>query len=112
YKQDIRFMLTHGSTRKWLGVDKIHTLNGPKSTNITFHTNHVAEEQTMNSNSNPVSKQWFIIKGTTTHDDDIQLQIGAVIYTVTFSKTANGSDFMTLNYFKNERLVTQSFYSE
>ena len=112
FKQDIRFTLTHGGSRKWVGIDKTQTLSGPASVNLVFHANHKAEQVPVNSHKSPVSTNWQLITGTTTHDEKIELQIGDVIYTVLFSKTANGSDFMTLNYYQNERLVSRSYYCE
>ena len=110
--QDVTFMLTHAGNKKWVGLETTRSLNGNSSTNLVFHANHKVEEQPVNSHRSPVTKRWQLISGATTHDENIQLEIGGITYSVIFSKTANGSDFMTLSYYKDERAVTRSYFSE
>ncbi len=110
--QDISYALTHNGSRKWVGVDKTKTLSGFSSTNIIFHANHKVEEVPVNSHKFPVTQQWQLINGNTTHDDNITIEIGETLYSVIFSKTSNGSDFITLSYTKNERVITSSYYCE
>ena len=110
--QSITYTLTHAGSRKWTGVEKTQTLSGASSTNLTFSANHKVEEQPVNSYKPRVSQQWQLITGNTTHDENITIQIGDITYAVVFSKTSNGSDFITLTYYKNERAVTKSYFAE
>ena len=110
--QDITFTLTHTSEKKWIGVDKTSTLNGLKSTNLVFHSNHKADIVPVNSHKNPATTKWQLISGNTIHDDDIVIRITDIDYTVVFSKTSNGADFMTLSWTKNDKVMSRSYYSE
>ena len=110
--QSVTFVLTHGSSRKWIGVEKTNTLIGPTSTNLIFHGNHKIEEQPLNSYKAPVSQKWQILTGNNIDDENITVDIDGVTYTVVFSKTSNGSDFMTLTYYRNDRAITKAYYSE
>ena len=111
-EQDIQYRLAHTGNRKWIGVNKTKTLSGPSSTNLVFFANHKVEAQYVNSPKYNTTKNWLLINGTNIDDDNIQLQIGGITYTVIFTKTANGSDFMTLTYYKNEKAISRSYYSE
>ena len=110
--QDISFTLTHTSEKKWIGVEKTSTLNGMKSTNLVFHTNHKADIIPVNSHKKTVTTTWQLISGATTHDDNIVIRIGDIEYTVVFSKTSNGADFITLSWVKNDRVMSRAYYSE
>ena len=110
--QDISFALTHTSEKKWIGVEKTSTLNGLKSTDLVFHTNHKADISPVNSQKKTVTTKWQLISGATTHDDDIVIMIGDIEYNAVFSKTANGADFMTLSWTKNDKVMSRAYYSE
>ena len=110
--QDITFAIAHTSEKKWIGVDKTSTLNGLKSTNLVFHTNHKAEIVPVNSNKRTVTTDLALINGSSIYDDNIVIKIGDIYYNVTFSKTSNGSDFMVLSWMMNEEVKSRAYYSE
>ena len=110
--QDITFTLAHTSEKKWIGVDKTSTLNGLKSTNLVFHSNHKADIVPVNSHKNTATTKWQLISGNTIHDDVIVVRIADIDYTVVFAKTQNGADFMTLSWTKNDKVMSRSYYSE
>ncbi len=110
--QDVTFTLAHTKEKKWIGVDKVNTLNGLKSTNLVFYANHKAEIVPVNSHKNKVATTWQLITGNSTHDDNIVIKIADIEYSVIFSKTSNGADFMTLIWNKNDQVMTRSYFSE
>jgi hypothetical protein len=110
--QDISFTLTHTSEKKWIGVEKTSTLNGLKSTNLVFHTNHKAEIIPINSHKKTITTKWQLITGNIIHDDNIVIQIGEIQYMAVFSKTSNGADFVTLSWVKNDQVMSRSYYAE
>ncbi len=110
--QDITFTLAYTGAKKWVGVDKTSTLNGLRSTNLVFHTNHKAEIVPVNSHKKQVNTNWQLISGATIHDDNIVVKIADIEYNVIFSKTSNGSDFITLSWVKNDKVMSRSYYSE
>ena len=110
--QDITYTLTHGGSRKWIAVEKTKTLSGQSSVDLIFHANHKIEAIPVNSHRYPAAQTWQLITGNTIRDENITLLIGEIDYSVIFSKTSNGSDFITLSYTKNDRVVTKSYYCE
>ena len=110
--QDITYTLTHGGSRKWIAVDKTKTLSGQSSTDIVFHANHKIETVPVNSHRYPIAQTWQLITGNTTRDENITLLIGGIDYSAIFSKTSNGSDFITLTCTWHDRAITKSYYSE
>ncbi len=112
FAQDVTFMLTHGTRRKWTSVEKTSSPNSTGNMTLFFNGSHKVEYQPVNSLQNPFSQNWALLGGDNIFDEKITMQIGTTIYTVTFSKTSNGDDFMTLTYFRNDRAFTNSYYSE
>lgn len=110
--QDITFTLTHTKEKKWIGVDKTSTLNGLRSTNLVFHSNHKADIIPVNSHKNKVTATWQLISGNTIKDDNIIVRIADIDYNVVFTKTSNGADFITLSWTKNDKVLSRSYYSE
>ena len=110
--QDITFALTHTGAKKWVGVDKTSTLNGLRSTNLVFHSNHKADIVPVNSHKKQVTTDWQLISGETTHDDNIVIRIADIEYNVVFAKTSNGADFIPLSWVKNDKVMSRSYYSE
>lgn len=112
YGQDVTFMLTHGTRRKWTSVEKANSSKSTGNMTLFFDGSHKVEYQPVNSRQEPFSQNWALLTGDNIFDEHITLQIGTIIYTVTFSKTSNGDDFMTLSYYKNDRAYTDAYYSE
>jgi hypothetical protein len=110
--QDVTFSLAHTKEKKWIGVDKTSTLNGLKSTDLVFHTNHKADIIPVNSHKSKVTTTWQLISGNSAKDDNILIRIGDIQYTVVFAKTSNGGDFITLSWTKNDKVMSRSYYAE
>src|ERR1700721_1673868 len=94
--QDITFTLTHSGNRKWIGIEKTNSLNGTSSEDMIFKANHKVEQRPVNSHRSSTTQKWSLLSGNNINDEHITLQIGDVTYNVIFSKTSNGSDFITL----------------
>jgi len=112
FGQDVTFMLTHGTRRKWTSVEKTNTPNTTSNMTLFFDGNHKVEYQPVNALQKPFSQNWTLLSGDNIFDENISLQIGTTMYAVTFSKTSNGDDFMTLTYYRNDRAYTHAYYAE
>lgn len=112
--QDIRHMLANASSRKWIGANVYDGTSSENSYTLTFYRNQTLRVTDRSYGNTRPQQNWWIKTGEFVTDRDIVVMIGAKYYSVEFSKTNNGRDFMTLTRIKQDEdddLVIKTYYA-
>ncbi len=113
--QDLNYKLAGASHKKCigdnLGIDNARENN----TVLTFYKNRTVIEYNDKYKSGKPVQKWQFVSGEFADANDIILQIGKKQYSVEFSKTNNGKDFMILSSGGGDddaNLVVRTFHAE
>ena len=114
FGQDLDFKLSGAIKRKWVGDQLITASTTENTTDLVFYRNHKVAESNRKYGTAKKEQSWDIVSGQYI-DDHLRLRIGNRTYTLEFSTTSNGRDFITLTSGgENEggEYVVKTFYAE